>query len=171
MSDYDYSNELSQFDSLWPTIPDNDDLPDGVYQASIDSVSIGRSKGSGRLQLEWSLVVIEGDYRGRWIFRYSGLGSEENLRFLKKDLTKCGVSLDRISDLQHRLRDLLDVVVEVELKTKASNGKQYQNSYIVRRLGVYEDPVLTDTKKGKGKGKPKATMGNEIPFNEEDIPF
>jgi hypothetical protein len=136
-----YQNELATMDQEWMGIQVEDKqktfdpLPDGKYQVKVDSVAIEESKTSGRLQLKWVLKVIAGAFTGRLIWRYNGFDSTENLTFLKKDLTTCGVTVTRLSELEDNLQFLLDTVLEVQLKTKG----EYQNCYINKEIQVPDD--------------------------------
>lgn len=153
------TDALAQFDGMWNEIPEDtgtageyENLPDGKYQAYINEVNIGESKTGGRLQMKWDLIVCDGQANaGRHIFRYSGLESQENLTFLKRDLGRCGITLEKLSDLEGRLTELLDIIVEVQLKTKTKGTESYQNSYINKMIG-------------------KLSEGG-VPFTDEDCPF
>jgi len=131
----DLQQELAQYDEEWQSIPEEpsyEDLPDGDYVARINEVRIENAKSSGRLQMVWSLIVTEGPCAGRYIWRYSGLGTPENRKFLHMDLNRCGHKLSKLSELPELLPRLLELVVSVKLKTK----DKYQNSYINKITGV-----------------------------------
>jgi hypothetical protein len=137
-----YQNDLATMDQEWMGIEVEpkqtfDPLPDGKYQVKVDSVAIEESKTSGRLQLKWVLKVIAGAFTGRLIWRYNGFDSTENLTYLKKDLTTCGVTVTRLSELEDNLQFLLDTVLEVQLKTKG----EYQNCYINKEIQMPEDDL------------------------------
>jgi hypothetical protein len=142
-----YQSELATMDQEWMGIQVEDrskqtydPLPDGKYQVKVDSVAIEESKNSGRLQLKWVLKVIAGAFTGRLIWRYNGFDSTENLTYLKKDLTTCGVTVTRLSELEDNLQFLLDTVLEVQLKSKTGHdGQLRQNCYINKEIQVPDD--------------------------------
>jgi hypothetical protein len=154
----EFTDALAQFDDVWQEIPEDTgenkyaDLPDGIYQAFINEVEIGESKKGNRLQLKWDLIAVAPEeFKNRHIFRYSGLESKENLEFLKRDLGRCGINLEKISELPNVLPELLDKVVEVQLKTKTKGTESYQNSYINKLLGMAHE--------------------GEVGLNEGDLPW
>ena len=136
-----YKSELAELDEVWFNIePDDpnsfDDLPDGKYACRIDRVEVKPSKTSGRLQLVWEFVVEEGDYEGRRIWKYSGLENAENLKFLKNELWRIGLQLQLISQIEEHLTELLDLIVEVQIKTKKKGDQEFRNVYVNKRLDV-----------------------------------
>ena len=68
-------------------------------------------------------------FANRLIWRNSVI-TNKTLRYLKTDLHLCGLDLDKLSDLPGRLKELLDVHLEVAKKT---NG-DYENIYFSRRI-------------------------------------
>lgn len=140
MHDEQFANEgidLSQFDDAFAAAPAQDEeIPDGKYDVNVEKVELTRAQTSGNPMLKWTLKVLDPDYEGRLLWRNNVLASDENAAWLKKDLKKCGLVLDKLSELPGRLGDLLDVKLVVTKKTKDS----YANIYIDRRLR--EDELL-----------------------------
>ena len=131
MSEFDF--DLSQYDDEYaaaPTENPNDPVPDGKYQAVVHKVELARSKQNDTPMLKWQLRIIAPHSVGRFIFRNNMLGNAENIKWLKQDLFTCGLELEKLSDLPNRLEDLLDVAIEVTVKTKG----EYSNVFINRRL-------------------------------------
>ena len=54
----------------------------------------------------------------------------DNIKWLKQDLITCGLALNKVSELPNRLYELLDVKLEVTVKTKG----EYANVYLNRRI-------------------------------------
>lgn len=139
MSDYDQSFardnstvDLSAFDDEFSSAeaPSFDEVPDGKYQARIDSVRLDRSQ-KGDPMLRWDLIVIAGSQAGRHIFKNSVI-TPAALPFVKGDLKTLGLELTKFSDLQQRLEELLDITVEV---TKRTRG-EYTNVYFNKRIQI-----------------------------------
>jgi hypothetical protein len=57
------------------------------------------------------------------------------VKWLKKDLQRCGLELERLSDLPNNLGQLLDVKLKVTKRTK----DEYENVYINKRLKIADD--------------------------------
>lgn len=131
MSDFDF--DLSQYDEEYAAAPvesPSESVPDGKYQAVVHKVELARSKQTDTPMLKWQLKVIAPHSVGRMIFRNNMLGSAENVKWLKQDLFTCGLELDKLSDLPGRLEELLDVALEVTVKTKG----EYSNVFLNRRI-------------------------------------
>ena len=139
---------------------DFDSLPDGRYQVEVASVELTVSKSAGNPMLAWELTVLGPRYVGRKIWRNNMMITPENIRWLKHDLWKCGLKLQKLNDLKTRLTELLDLRLEVTLKTK----KEIQN--------VFFNKLLT----GKGQGKAenfedKRNTADAEVYEETDAPF
>jgi hypothetical protein len=133
MSEFEF--DLSQFDDEYAAAPverENDPIPDGKYQVSVHKVELARSKQTDQPMLKWQLKILAPRYAGRIIFRNNMLASAENIKWLKQDLFTCGLELAKLSELPDRLTDLLDVGLEVTVKTKG----EYSNVFLNRRLDL-----------------------------------
>ena len=108
-----------------------DPVPDGKYRATINSASIVESQFDGSAQLKIEYIVLSGDSAGRKVFKYYDLENVLRIPFLKQDLYRLEVEIEKLSELPSRLDVLLDKVVDIKLQTKeAASGKSYQNCYI-----------------------------------------
>jgi hypothetical protein len=86
------------------------------------------------------------------------LKTEENLKWLKTDLVKCGIFLDKFSDLTTRYIELLDLELDVYVKPKGDNV----NVYINGLSGVAKN----------GSNKSKNTINSTDSTDKDDnIPF
>lgn len=113
---------------------DFEEIDDGKYQVRVDRVEIVRARTSGNPMLKWTLKVLGPKFEGRLLWRYNQFATRENLSWLKTDLYTCGVSTEKLSDLQRRLDDLLDVTLEVTKKTKG----EFSSVYLNRRIEIPE---------------------------------
>lgn len=139
MTDFDF--DLSQFDEDYAaaTVEERDDspVPDGKYQVVVHKVELARSKQTDTPMLKWQFKVVAPNHVGRMIFRYNMLASAENIKWLKQDLYTCGLALERFSDLSGRLEELLDVGLEVTVKTKG----EFSNVFLNRRMDMDDNPA------------------------------
>jgi len=124
--------DLSAFDDDFDSIdaPSYDEVPDGKYQARIESVRLESSQ-KGDPMIKWDLVVISGAQASRHIFKNSVITAAA-LPFVKGDLQTLGLSLTKFSELSSRLEELLDVTLEITKRTKGD----YSNVYFNRRLQI-----------------------------------
>lgn len=171
---------LEQFDQDWQEIhvdpSGNVRLPDGNYQVAVDSTYIEESQ-NGRVLWKTTFKILTGDYQGRLIFLTHAIDDPDRLQFVKQDCYRLGFPITKLSDLPDVLEQMLDVRVEVRLKT---NG-EYQNCYIQKRL---DGQVATGTPTGgqarnNGKRGGGRKSGSAIPpevnnffgVSDDDLPF
>ena len=131
-SDYEIVNpvDLSSFDDDFEAVesPSFEEVPDGKYQARIDSVRLEKSQ-KGDPMLKWDLVIVSGAQADRHVFKNSVI-SAAALPFVKGDLKTLGMVLGKFSELSTRLDELLDLHVEITKRTKGD----YTNVYFNRRI-------------------------------------
>ncbi len=141
------SMDLSSFDAEFATAetPAYDEVPDGKYQARIESVRLEASQ-KGDPMIKWDLEVISGSQADRHIFKNSVI-SQASLPYVKGDLKTLGLELSKFSELAGRLEELLDVTLEV---TKRARG-DYTNVYFNRRL--------------------RLAAGSKVEFAADETPF
>jgi len=154
MSDYEqgfepsHSNvDLSGFDDDFASAeaPSLEEVPDGKYQVRIDGVRLEHSR-KGDPMIKWDLMVISGSQSGRRIFKNSVI-TPAALPIVKSDLKTLGRNLTKLSELQPRLAELLDIALEV---TKRTRG-EYSNVYFNRRIQV------------AASSRPQSSVG-DVPF-------
>jgi len=144
--------DLADFDDVYKDADASEDefetVPDDKYQALVDRVELVRTS-KGDPMLKWALRILGPKYEGRLLWRYNVMATDENIRWLKKDLYACGVRLTRLSELPANLERLLDIKLNVTKKTRGD----FESVYINGRIKTDgETPKAT----GKGKGKGKA---------------
>ena len=130
--------DLSQYDNQYAEAEVQDrefeEIDDGKFQTKVDRVEIARAKSSGNLMLKWTLKILGPRHAGRLLWRYNQFATPLNLTWLKTDLATCGIELEKLSDLEGRLSELLDITLEVTKKTRGENV----NIYIDRRIEIEE---------------------------------
>lgn len=126
-------NDIDQEETFNDTTDpaDSGSVPDGKYTVFVDKVELKFTKNNNR-RLAWNLRIIEPTHVGRMIFTGHMLETEQSRGWLKRALLTCNLKLDRWSELPGRLNDLLNVVLEVTVKT---NG-QYTNVYFNKRIDL-----------------------------------
>jgi hypothetical protein len=120
-----YDNQFDQADE-----PEFDEIPDGKYQVNVEKAEITKAKTSGNPMLKWTLKIVGPSNINRLLWNYHILNNPTGQSWLKKDLKLCNVSLNKLSDLPSNLEYLLDVKLEVTVRTRDGN----QNIYFNRRL-------------------------------------
>lgn len=106
------------------------EVPDGTYPATIYAVEFTESKTSGNLMFKWEFVYGEDcEYANRHEWKYTVLNKPENMKRLITDLEKFGIECTSIERIKEQLENLLDVPVEITIKSSESksNGQIYRN--------------------------------------------
>lgn len=124
-----------------------DPLPNGKYQVNVEEIFFEDSK-AGNLMLKWNLRVISGKFANRMVFKHHMLQSANNMIYLKGDLETCGMILTKLSDLQARLEELLDIKLEVTVKNKEADGETRTNVYFNTKLIMASDIPNDKTSNG-----------------------
>ena len=135
--------------------------PDGKYQMRVQSLEVKESNyNDGYPNFILQLTIIEGEHRGKSVYKRYPLDPSQSMNILKSDLFLLGVDFRSIYDLENRekMSSLLEHVVEVTIKSKVSsaNGKTYANFYLNRDLG---------------KHNPQANSGSGFTESDDDMPW
>jgi hypothetical protein len=137
--------DLSSFDADFSDAPAvAGDVPDGKYIVKVDKMLLTRARTSGHPMLKWTLKIIEGPCRGLLLFRNNMLATKENLAWLKKDLLLCELKLEKLSDLNDRIEELLDLKLEVTKRSRESNSNVFFNK-LLGRVTDADEPSAHET--------------------------
>jgi hypothetical protein len=142
----EYSNQhidnidLAQFDDAFESAEVKDrefeTVPDGKYQVNVERVELTRAKTSGNPMLKWTLRILAPTHKGRLLWRNNVMVSSMNIKWLKQDLHICGLKLAKLSDLPGHLKQLNDIKLEVNKRTRGEN----ENIYFNRRIVLADEP-------------------------------
>lgn len=126
--------DLRQFDEAYastiPPAPDEPaaEIPDGFYETIIEDVTLSRTPRSGNPMVSWRLHIQGPTHSGRRIHKKSII-TERTLTFLKEDLGRCGIELERLSDLSARLAEMRGIEMRVMKRTREG----WTNVYFLRK--------------------------------------
>ena len=138
------SDELLRYDDEWESTDVTEEeygaVPDGLYRVRVEEVCLKNSQ-SGNLMLAWQLEIVGQEHGGRKLFKNSLLVTPKNRKWLKIDLDKCGLKLEKLSQLPGRLSELLDLILEVRKVTKG----EFENIYIQKRIERIESGEIAAT--------------------------
>lgn len=109
-----------------------DDLPNGKYAVRIDGATVNQSKASGRLQVSFTMTVVDGDHAGRKVWKHEGIEGAQSLGYFKTSLARIEVDPPaKIKDLPATLEEeVVGAFCQITLKTKG----EYQNAYFDKAL-------------------------------------
>jgi hypothetical protein len=134
--------DLSEYDDQFNEAeePEFEAIPDGKYQVVVDKAEITKAKTSGNPLLKWTLKILGPTNINRLLWNYHILNNPTGQSWLKKDLKLCDVHLNKLSDLPKNLENLLDIKLEVTVRTRDDS----QNVYFNRRLNDNEVLAVKD---------------------------
>ena len=105
------------------------EVPDGRYLAHITNAQICESRSSGRLQIQWTWTISDGEFEKDTKLDFDGLETEDNLVFLGRKLARFGYELpEDITEISDILDELIEKqpLARIRLKTKG----EFQNVYV-----------------------------------------
>lgn len=105
------------------------EVPDGRYLAHLTNAQIGESRSSGRLQIQWTWTISDGEFEKDTKLDFDGLETEDNLVFLGRKLARFGYELpEDITEISDILDELIEKqpLARIRLKTKG----EFQNVYV-----------------------------------------
>jgi hypothetical protein len=133
--------DLTQFDEAFKDaelVDRNAPVPDGTYQATVETLQVTRAKESRNPMLKWGLQIIGPTCAGRMVWRHNILVTPDNIKWAKTDLHTAGLDLEKFSDLPMHLDELIGVVLEITVRTKGENTSVYINQRVSEGLGTGE---------------------------------
>ena len=105
------------------------EVPDGRYLAHLTNAQICESRSSGRLQIQWTWTISDGEFEKDTKLDFDGLETEDNLVFLGRKLSRFGYELpEDITEISDILDELIEKqpLARIRLKTKG----EFQNVYV-----------------------------------------
>ena len=112
------TTDLRQFDEAWPKPPVGRDdryadIPDGQYEALIEEARLTTTASTGRPMVVWTLR-IQGPVAANRTLPKTRVVTDNTVTWLKEDLRKCGLNLERLSELPQRIHEIEGQVLPVE---------------------------------------------------------
>lgn len=126
------ARELKQLQKKWKKSKakaSQEPVPDNNYQVRIIDCRLERSKNSNRLQVAQTMQVLNGKFKDRIIYRYSGIETAESLGYLKGELRKLDIKVPKnIINLTRTLEEIIGIDCDITVKTKGGFTNTYINS-------------------------------------------
>ncbi|SDY68857.1 DUF669 domain-containing protein [Thermoactinomyces sp. DSM 45892] len=107
-------------------------VDEGEYHVEVTSFQPKRSQ-SGKDMFHMELEIIEGKFKGRKLSKYLLFHDAASLGRTKLDLIRCGLRLERFSDIADRLGEMFAKRLIVSVKHQANDEKRV-NVYIESEL-------------------------------------
>lgn len=141
---FDLATLDSDYDKSKAPESNRDPIPDGKYQVNVEKAELTRSKSTGNPMLKMTLKILAPSHVGRLLWHNNMFTTSDSLGWLKKDLLTCGMVLEKLSDLERRLHEIVDIKLEVYKKT---NG-EIENVYLNKRIYLNEGELAGSAPSG-----------------------
>ncbi|MEJ5367379.1 MAG: DUF669 domain-containing protein [Bryobacteraceae bacterium] len=105
-----------------------EDIPDGFYDASVESVDIGQTANTGNPMIVWRLRIRGPQCEGRAVTKVRVI-THKTLGYVKRDLEQLGLCLDRLSDLPARCEEMVDR--DVRIYKRSNPERRWTEVYFV----------------------------------------
>ena len=142
----DLLNQDNDFDGEVPEPKQNfENIPDGTYQVVVDKVELTATKNTNLPMLAWTFKVLGPHHQGRLVWKYTVI-KKDNLKWLKTDFFRCGLTDIKPSTLEANLHRFLDLKLEVRVQYK--DKSEMPNVYINELLDENAVPAAAGPKVG-----------------------
>ena len=140
--------DLSRFDEEYARTetqrgdaqPIYEDIPDGFYDASIEEVQLGQTANTGNPMIVWKLRIRGPECEGRAITKVRII-TDKTLTYVKQDLERLELHLDRLSELPARAEEMIDR--EVRIFKRTNPQRRWTDVFFVSgRKGPSSDCLL-----------------------------
>lgn len=119
-----------------------EEVPDGVYETRIEDVTLNRVSSTGNPMIIWKLRIKGPQCEGRTLNKIRVI-TPKTLAFVKEDFERLSFQLDRLSELQERMGEMVDKEIRVFKKTNAE--KRWTDVYFLRvRKGPQSESANSD---------------------------
>lgn len=158
--------------SAWEKARENrpgsyDNPPDGKYTTRLTGATINESKNSGRVQIVFTYLVVDGDEAGRDLKSFHGIEDEQQMEWAASHCYRLGLDISDVPlvKLPENLAELeaFAPYVKLTLKTKG----EYQNIYVDKSWDAEGEPIPVFGEPEPEKKAPKATKEAKAETVEE----
>lgn len=129
------AKKLSMLSAMWkkvqPIQPSFTNVPDADYVADLKELKLAEAKKSGRLQVETTLEIVDGEFEGKTVKKFDGVEEETGMGYFKNTCEIIGLDLPPNLSLWQQKFDEFIAGNTVDLYdiTVKTNDK-YANVYI-----------------------------------------
>lgn len=138
----EFDDDFARAESRAPVAePVHEEVPDGIYETRIEDVTLGRTTNTGNPMIIWKLRIQGPNCQGRTLSKVRVI-TPKTVPFVKEDLDRLDLQLERLSDLNGRLHEMLDRTVRVF--KKANNERRWSDVYFLRDRKAPHSEQSTD---------------------------
>lgn len=100
-------------------------IPDGIYTARIETLTMKKTKRTGDPMLEWSCTVDSGKHDGVTFVKRSVLSTPKSKQFTAGEFQKLGKRVGNSTDLRNCRSEIEGLYVKVAVVTDENGGVAY----------------------------------------------
>ena len=143
---------------------------DGRYTVALVMAEVGEARSSGRNQITWEYLFLEGEYKGKTFRSWDGLDRTEGLPYIMKRIEAIGYTVPESPDELEGLTAQITKdkpKIKIIIKTKG----EFRNVYVVKQVEDDDLPegweeAMNETKSAPTNGK--ANVSKESPTHETE---
>ncbi|MBI5282682.1 MAG: DUF669 domain-containing protein [Candidatus Solibacter usitatus] len=106
-----------------------EEIPDGIYDASVEDIHLTRTANTGNPMILYKLRIVGPTCEGRAVTKVRVI-TQKTLPFVKEDMRRLNVNLERLSDLSTRVDDIVDRRVRIFKRTNPE--RRWTDVYFIR---------------------------------------
>jgi hypothetical protein len=106
-----------------------EEVPDGIYDTRVEDVTLNRTASTGNPMVIWRLRIHGSDFDGRTLTKVRVI-TQKTLSFVKEDLDRLDLHLERLSDLNQRMEEMVDREIRVFKRTNPE--RKWAEVYFMR---------------------------------------
>lgn len=116
------------------------DIPEGVYEARLQSARITESKSSGKLMIRREHLITEGEYKGMVAWDNMMLETPNGLVYVRRWIEMMGYECPSANEFEN-LEDIIEAIVNEspDVKVRLTRDGDFTNIAIVELLGTNEE--------------------------------
>lgn len=149
--DEDYARAATQRRDAAPVY---EDIPDGFYDACVEEVQLGQTASTGNPMIVWKLRIRGPECEGKALTKVRVI-TDKTLAYVKQDLERLELHLDRLSDLPARAEEMIDR--EVRICKRTNPQRQWTDVFFVSGR---REP----SSEGRGPGRWATGTDDDLPF-------
>ena len=141
----------------------------GIYAVSLVSATVGVSQSSGRNQIVWEYLFLDGDYKGKTFRSYDGLDREEGIPYIMRHIENLGFDApEDFAELAPLLEKITKKKPKIKIRIKVKDD--FTNVYVMGVLSDEEADDLQEPEEDEDEDEieEKTTVKKEKSEPEED---
>ena len=140
-------------------------VPEDNYPVRVVSAILEEAKSTGRLQINWDLEILDGDYKGKHVHKYAGVDNEDNLDYVQGDFETLELEIpDSIADIGEVLEAAQGLVLDIRVR----KADEFINIDFLELLEGYEEEEEDEDEESEDKDEDEESEDKEEDDDDDD---